>query len=113
MWGRRWPPTLAARTRGLRKTYGSTVAVDQVDLDVPAGAVLGMLGPNGSGKTTTIRMLLGLVQPTAGTVELLGHPMPGGAQTTLPHVGALVEGQGFTRSCRVGRTCVASPPPSR
>ena len=88
-------PTLAARTRGLRKTYGSTVAVDQVDLDVPDGAVLGMLGPNGSGKTTTIRMLLGLVQPTAGEVELLGQPMPGGAQITLPHVGALVEGPGF------------------
>ena len=88
-------PTLAARTRGLRKTYGSTIAVDQVDLDVPDGAVLGMLGPNGSGKTTTIRMLLGLVQPTAGEVELLGHPMPSGAQITLPHVGALVEGPGF------------------
>ena len=88
-------PALAARTRGLRKTYGSTVAVDQVDLDVPDGAVLGMLGPNGSGKTTTIRMLLGLVQPTAGEVELLGHPMPAGAQITLPHVGALVEGPGF------------------
>jgi ABC-2 type transport system ATP-binding protein len=88
-------PVLAARTRGLRKTYGSTVAVNQVDLDVPAGAVLGMLGPNGSGKTTTIRMLLGLVRPTSGTVELLGHSMPGHGATTLPHVGALVEGPGF------------------
>nr|WP_223198617.1 ABC transporter ATP-binding protein [Solihabitans fulvus] len=86
---------LAARTRGLRKTYGRTVAVDRVDLDLPEGAVLGMLGPNGSGKTTTIRMLLGLTQPTAGEVELLGHALPGGAGHALPHVGALVEGPGF------------------
>ncbi|KAA9162338.1 ABC transporter ATP-binding protein [Amycolatopsis acidicola] len=88
-------PALAARTRGLRKVYRSTVAVDQVDLDVPEGAVLGMLGPNGSGKTTTIRMLLGLVRPTEGEVELLGHAMPDGARHALPDVGALVEGPGF------------------
>jgi len=85
----------AARTRGLRKVYRSTVAVDQVDLDVPEGAVLGMLGPNGSGKTTTIRMLLGLVRPTEGEVELLGRRMPEGAGRALPDVGALVEGPGF------------------
>jgi ABC-2 type transport system ATP-binding protein len=88
-------PALAARTRGLRKVYRSTVAVDQVDLDVPEGAVLGMLGPNGSGKTTTIRMLLGLVRPTEGEVELLGQPMPEGAGRALPDVGALVESPGF------------------
>ncbi|WP_309116846.1 ABC transporter ATP-binding protein [Saccharothrix sp.] len=88
-------PVLAARTRGLRKVYGHTVAVDRVDLDVPEGAVLGMLGPNGSGKTTTIRMLLGLVRPTEGEVELLGKALPDGAAQALPHVGALVEGPGF------------------
>ncbi|HSK58983.1 MAG TPA: ABC transporter ATP-binding protein [Actinomycetospora sp.] len=88
------PDAVAARVRGLRKTFGSTVAVDDVDLDVPAGSVLGMLGPNGSGKTTLIRMLLGLTRPTAGTVELLGHAgddLP----AALPDVGALVEGPGF------------------
>ncbi|MCE6994512.1 ABC transporter ATP-binding protein [Saccharothrix sp. S26] len=88
-------PVLAARTRGLRKVYGRTVAVDRVDLDVPRGAVLGMLGPNGSGKTTTIRMLLGLVRPTEGEVELLGKALPDGVAQALPHVGALVEGPGF------------------
>ncbi|MEU4743649.1 ABC transporter ATP-binding protein [Actinosynnema sp. NPDC023658] len=88
-------PVLAARTRGLRKVYGRTVAVDRVDLDVPQGAVLGMLGPNGSGKTTTIRMLLGLVRPTEGEVELLGKALPDGVASALPHVGALVEGPGF------------------
>ncbi|MGH3436907.1 MAG: ABC transporter ATP-binding protein [Sciscionella sp.] len=85
----------AARTSGLRKVYGDTVAVDRLDLEVPAGAVLGMLGPNGSGKTTTIRMLLGLATPTSGEVELLGHRLPSGAAAALPHVGALVEGPGF------------------
>jgi ABC-2 type transport system ATP-binding protein len=86
---------LAASSRGLRKTFRGTVAVDRLDLDVPAGCVLGMLGPNGSGKTTTIRMLLGLVRPTEGEVQLLGHAMPNGAAQALPRVGALVEGPGF------------------
>ena len=86
----------AIRTRGLTKRFpGGQVAVDAVDLDVPRGAVYGFLGPNGSGKTTTIRMLLGLVAPTAGSHELLGQPMPRGAGTVLPRVGALVEGPAF------------------
>jgi ABC-2 type transport system ATP-binding protein len=85
----------AIRIRGLRKVFGSTVAVSSVDLDVPAGAVLGVLGPNGSGKTTLIRLLLALSRPTAGTVELLGAPVPAAAGKVLPHVGALVEGPGF------------------
>ncbi|PRW64856.1 ABC transporter ATP-binding protein [Actinopolyspora mortivallis] len=85
----------ALRTRSLRKTYGRTVAVSDVDLTVPRGAVLGMLGPNGSGKTTTIRMLLGLTEPTSGSVELLGHRIPEHTGRALPLVGALVEGPGF------------------
>jgi ABC-2 type transport system ATP-binding protein len=87
-------PGPAARVRGLRKTFGRVVAVDGVDLDLPAGAIVGMLGPNGSGKTTLIRMLLGLTRPTAGHVELLGRTgddLP----AALPDVGALVEGPGF------------------
>jgi ABC-2 type transport system ATP-binding protein len=87
------PP--AVRTVGLTKAFGSHHAVAGIDLEVPAGAVYGFLGPNGSGKTTTIRMLLGLVQPTAGTIELLGSRVPERVVDALPRVGALVEGPAF------------------
>ncbi|WP_336922494.1 ABC transporter ATP-binding protein [Aquipuribacter sp. SD81] len=86
---------LAVRTTGLTKRYGQQVAVDGVDLAVPAGAVYGFLGPNGSGKTTTIRVLLGLARPSGGEVELLGSPMPASWRDVLPRVGALVEGPAF------------------
>jgi ABC-2 type transport system ATP-binding protein len=62
----------AIETRSLTKRYGTTLAVDRLDLDVPAGQVYGFLGPNGAGKTTTIRLLLGLHRPTAGTARLAG-----------------------------------------
>jgi ABC-2 type transport system ATP-binding protein len=71
------------------------VAVNAVDLAVPYGSVYGFLGPNGSGKTTTIRLLLGLIRPTSGTHRLLGVPMPAEAATVLPRVGALIEGPAF------------------
>jgi len=83
------------RTDGLTKRYGRVVAVDGIDLDVPEGDRFGFLGPNGSGKTTTVRMLLGLVHPTAGRIEILGHPMPKAVREALPHVGAMVEGPAF------------------
>jgi ABC-type multidrug transport system ATPase subunit len=79
-------------TKGLVKRYGRVRAVDGIDLDVQAGDVYGFLGANGSGKTTTVRMLLGLVLPTAGTIELLGQGMPRAGRRVLPRVGALVEG---------------------
>jgi lantibiotic transport system ATP-binding protein len=87
--------TAAVATTGLTKRFGDQVAVDGLDLSVPAGAVYGFLGPNGSGKTTTIRMLLGLVTPSAGEVSLLGDRMPAGLVDVLPRVGALVEGPAF------------------
>lgn len=60
-------------TTGLRKTFGSLVAVDNLDLTINRGEVFGLLGPNGSGKTTTIRMLCGLVEPTAGRATVVGY----------------------------------------
>ncbi|WP_375423679.1 ATP-binding cassette domain-containing protein [uncultured Friedmanniella sp.] len=82
-------------TRGLTKRFRAQTAVDSVDLVVPAGAVYGFLGPNGSGKTTTIRMLLGLISPTAGEISVLGLPMPEQSGEVLRRVGALVEGPAF------------------
>ena len=80
-------------THALTKRYrGGQLAVDGLDLTVPAGSVFGFLGPNGSGKTTTIRMLMGLIEPTSGSARVLGHPMPRASRTVLPHVGALIEG---------------------
>jgi ABC-2 type transport system ATP-binding protein len=79
-------------TRGLAKQYRGTLAVDGIDLRVPRGSVFGFLGPNGSGKTTTIRMLMGLIAPTAGTARVLGRPMPQSTRSVLPKVGALIEG---------------------
>lgn len=89
------PSALAVRTSGLTKTFGARTVVDGIDLAVPAGAVYGFLGPNGSGKTTTIRMLLGLVGPTRGSRELLGHDMADQPGSALPRVGVLVEGPAF------------------
>jgi ABC-2 type transport system ATP-binding protein len=79
-------------TRGLVKQYGRLRAVDGIDLDVQAGDVYGFLGANGSGKTTTVRMLLGLVLPTSGEIDLLGERMPRAGRRVLPRVGALIEG---------------------
>ena len=86
---------LAVETEGLTKRFGHQVAVDGIAMAVPNGSVYGFLGPNGSGKTTTIRMLLGLVEPTAGHRRLLGEPMPQRASETLHRVGSLVEGPAF------------------
>ena len=77
--------TRVIETRGLTKRYrGGQLAVDALDLTVPAGSVFGFLGPNGSGKTTTIRMLMGLIEPTSGTARVLGRPMPRATRTVLP-----------------------------
>ncbi len=65
-------PGPALRVEGLTKRFGEVIAVDELTLEVPRGTVFGFLGPNGAGKTTTIGMLLGLVHPTRGRVEVLG-----------------------------------------
>jgi ABC-type multidrug transport system ATPase subunit len=86
---------LAIETRALTKRFGSQTAVDAIDLSVPTGSVFGFLGPNGSGKTTSIRVMLGLAAATSGEVAILGESMPGRLAGVLPQVGALVEGPAF------------------
>ncbi len=86
--------TTAVRTQGLTKRYGERLAVDGLDMVLPAGAITGFVGPNGSGKTTTIRMLLGLIRPTAGDGEVLGRPLAEAADY-LAEVGAMIEGPAF------------------
>ena len=77
----------------LTKCFGSTVAVSELDLGVPAGQVYGFLGPNGAGKTTTIRMLLGLITPTAGHIELLGRLLPD--PQAVSRTGSMIEEPAF------------------
>lgn len=86
---------LAIETNGLTKSFGDQQAVAGISLRVPRGSVFGFLGPNGSGKTTTIRMLLGLAAATSGEIRLLGQEIPEQLQKVLPKVGALVEGPAF------------------
>jgi len=86
---------LAIETHALSKTFGRQTAVDEVALAVPRGSVFGFLGPNGSGKTTTIRMLLGLASATEGEIRVLGREIPDASAEVLPRVGALVEGPAF------------------
>jgi ABC-2 type transport system ATP-binding protein len=89
------------RTVGLRKVYRApgrpaVAALDGLDLVVEKGGVHGLLGPTGAGKTTTLRLLVGLARPTAGTVEVLGRPVPTDLAAVLPRVGAVVEEPALT-----------------
>jgi ABC-2 type transport system ATP-binding protein len=86
---------MAIVTRGLTKRYGPRLAVDGLELQVPHGQVYGFLGPNGSGKTTTLRMLVGLIRPTAGTIEVLGEPYSWRDRRRLARTGALIETPAF------------------
>jgi len=91
------PPstTYAVETHGLRKSYrtrkGKLIAVAGLDLKVPAGGVHGFLGPNGSGKTTTIRMLLGLIRADAGQIEVFSEDVPTRLPDVIDRIGAIVE----------------------
>jgi ABC-2 type transport system ATP-binding protein len=84
----------ALSVTGLTKRYGARTAVDDLDIELPAGVVAGFVGPNGAGKTTTMAMLLGLVRPTAGTGTVLGGSIAEPA-AYLPRVGALIESPAF------------------
>ena len=93
------PREFAVSTRELRKTFrsfrGRQVAVAGLNLDVPYGGVHGFLGPNGSGKTTSIRMLLGLIRPDSGSMHLFGQEVPRHLSDVVGRVGAIVESPKF------------------
>jgi ABC-2 type transport system ATP-binding protein len=82
---------LAIRTRALSRHFGEVIAVDGVDLEIPQGQIYGFLGPNGSGKTTIIRMLCGLLTPTAGDVRVLGLEIPAQAETLRRKIGYMTQ----------------------
>src|SRR3984893_9786099 len=81
----------AVETHGLVKRFGDNVAVNGVELLVPRGCAFGYLGPNGAGKTTLIRVLLGLTHADAGTMSLLGYPVPRHRDQALARIGAIVD----------------------
>ncbi|MCZ6727349.1 MAG: ABC transporter ATP-binding protein [Acidobacteria bacterium] len=76
---------------GLSRTFGKLVAVDGIDLTIPSGKIYGFLGPNGSGKTTTIRMLCGLLKPSAGSIRVLGMELPRDAERVRPRIGYMTQ----------------------
>ena len=85
----------AVRATGLVKRFGTTTAVDGVDLVIGSGEIRGLLGPNGAGKTTLLRMLFGLIRPDSGSVELLGHRLDHLGGDALDAVGGFVEEPSF------------------
>ncbi len=87
-------PTLAITATDLTKVYGERAALSHGSFEVPAGSICGFVGPNGSGKTTTIRMLLGLIKPTGGSGTVLGESI-NQPEKYLPRVGAMIEGPAF------------------
>lgn len=86
---------LAIRTENLTRDFGKIRAVDQLALEVPAGIIFGFLGPNASGKTTTIHLLLGLLEPTSGRAEVMGFDTLDKGDDVRAHVGALLEHPGL------------------
>jgi ABC-2 type transport system ATP-binding protein len=86
--------TLAIEVHGLTKKYKGVTAVSDASFSVPQGTICGFVGPNGSGKTTTIRMLLGLITPTDGSAKVLGFPVSQ-PEKYLAQVGAMIEGPAF------------------
>ncbi len=86
---------MAVVTRGLTKRYGARAAVQGLDLNVPRGQVYGFLGPNGSGKTTTLRMLVGLIRPNEGEIAVLGQPWSWRDRRRMFRIGAMIETPAF------------------
>jgi ABC-2 type transport system ATP-binding protein len=89
------PSDFVIEIDGLTKRFGAVVAVQNLTLRVPRGGVFGLLGPNGSGKTTTIGLTLGLIKPTAGSIRLFGEDIRAGHNAALHRIGAIVENPAF------------------
>ena len=96
--------TYAIETSGLRYTAGRDFTIDDLNLKVPAGALYGFLGPNGCGKTTTIRLLLGLLRPAAGQVKLLSHRVPDALPQALARTGVVPDRPHLHRYLTVAET---------
>ncbi len=103
------PPTVVdmsetevVRVRGLRKSYGGRVVVDNVDLDVAAGEIVGLIGANGAGKTTTVECLQGLRRPDAGTLRVLGLDPTTQAEALRPRLGSQLQDSALPDRLRVG-----------
>src|SRR3954464_2063507 len=89
------PPPNAIELHALTKSFGPTVALDHIDLVVQPGVVFGFLGRNGAGKTTALRILSGLAQPTAGTARVLGHDVTAATDVVRAQIGFLPDVPGF------------------
>jgi ABC-2 type transport system ATP-binding protein len=88
--------------RGLRKTYGNRVVVDDLDFDVHAGEIVGLIGANGAGKTTTVECIQGLRRPDGGTLRVLGHDPITQAEQLRPLIGSQLQDSGLPDRLRVG-----------
>jgi ABC-2 type transport system ATP-binding protein len=96
--------SFAVRTAGLGKRYGSTWALRDCTLDIPAGSVTALVGPNGAGKTTLLHLLIGLGRPTAGTVEVLGLSPRRDAHALLPRLGFVAQDHPLYRNLSIADT---------
>src|SRR4030088_696776 len=88
----------AVEIREVTKTFGNHVAVDELSLEVPTGAIYGFIGPNGSGKTTTLRMIMRILHPDRGSIRVLGEEAKGAAND---RVGYLPEERGLYKQMKV------------
>jgi ABC-2 type transport system ATP-binding protein len=95
---------VAIRTSALGKRYGSRWALQDCTLEIPAGSVTALVGPNGAGKTTLLHMVIGLVDPTSGTVEVFGHSPRRAAKDVLPRLGFVAQDHPLHRNLTIADT---------
>jgi len=94
----------ALRTQGLGKRYGSTWALRDCDLEIPPGTVTALVGPNGAGKTTLLQIAIGLLEPSAGSIAVLGHDPRAEPKAVLPHVGFVAQDHPLPRRFSIAET---------